>query len=795
MRNSIITKLLVVLSLILIGTTAVSLYFADKNVRNIVEDTQVQLLKERVDTLLRMLAEQSKKLAMTAHPEAYLEDFQRTALNMIRTSYYTNDSVVSRSYPLIITKDRKTILLPQMENGQDLHNAETLIRDSLQYGSGAPHIVIKNRDTMGVFVCFAPWAWQLGYIVPVKVMYDASNRLQSILIWTLLFGTGAALLAISFAVYRLVKPLRNLRKAADALALENYSLPFSKDFVNKDEIGSLARSLERMRLVIEERIAELKGTNIALQKEIQAREMADAARLSQELDYQEIFNATSEAIIIFDTEEREILHVNDTMLELFDYTLDQVVGGKVDLVLQDSEAVAINQFNRNLERAIAGERQVFEWSIKKQNGSDMLWTEVSLRSSTLGGRQCVLAVFRDVSERKSAERAKMKMEEQLRHMQQMESVGTLAGGIAHDFNNILTPLLGYAEILIMHLEQGSEQQKEAKAIYAAGLRARDLVKQILTISRKGELTLRSLFVQDEITEAYNLIKASVSKNIAIICDIAKDCAPVMAEPGQIHQIIMNLSTNGYHAMQENGGVLTISLKKMVITDSWLVNSVTLEPGSYVLISVRDTGCGIADEIKNKIFDPYYTTKVAGEGTGLGLSIVHNIVKSIHGALSVESEPGKTVFSVYLPCITENIGSHAIARIDELKTGSESIMFVDDEKSVLDVGQALLERLGYKVSICHGSKSGLESFRVAPDVFDLIITDMTMPDMSGFEFALEIKKIRPTLPVILLTGYSDIINKDEAGKIGIFAILTKPINMSSISNTVRSALDTCCREES
>lgn len=787
MRNSILVRLLAALSFILIISTGVSLYCADKNVRQIVEEKQVQLFAEKIDTIVKMLEARSKRLELTSQPDAYREDFQQAALSMIRATYYTKDTLSLQSYPLIIDSDRKTILHPFLDNKEDLRSGEALIRDSLQKNNGGEHIVIENPEVMGVFSPFKPWGWQIGYLVPVKVMYDASNRLRSILFWTWFIGTLSALSVISFTVYRIVKPLSDLRKATDALASGDYSRPFNNVFNTKDEVGSLALSLDRMRIVIQERIAELKGTNIILQEEIQAREKADAARLSQEHDYQEIFNATSEAIVIFDTDDRLIVHANNTMLRMFGYTRRQLVGQEIGMIFRDYGQNRTDLLIHNIEKAIAGDHLVFEWRIKKQD-SAYLWTEISLRSATIGEKRCVLAVFRDVSERKLAEREKSRMEEQLRHVQQMEAIGTLAGGIAHDFNNLLTPLIGYAELLIMQLEPESEQQREAKAIHSAGLRARDLVKQILTISRKGDMTLRPVMVQEEVAEAYSLVHAALPKNITIICEIDESCEPVLADPGQIHQMIMNLSTNGYHAMKETGGVLSISLEKMVISDSHLVGNFNLEPGCYVKLVVSDTGVGITGEIKKKIFDPYYTTKIAGEGTGLGLSIVNGIVKSINGHITVESEHGKTVFTVYLPCIREHMEFPALMRMDELQKGDEAIMLVDDEESVLDVSRAILEGLGYNVCSCNGSISAIESFRATPDSFDLIVTDMTMPGLSGFELSLEIKKIRSDIPIILLTGYSDIINKDEAKRLGIYAILTKPIHMSNFSSTVRNALD-------
>jgi len=786
MRNSILTRLIVSLSFILLTAFGGSLYFADKSVREIVEQNQRHLFKEKIDSLVRMLENRAIRLEKTAQPEAYREDFQKAALQIISGTYFSKDNLLLQSYPIIVDGDSKIILHPFIENKESFHKAETFLNSASRLTSEGGYTIIQGKDIWGIFLPFPTWQWQVGYIVKNEEMYKESNRLYSVIFWIMLIGTCTALTLIFFIVYRIIKPLRDLRQVADSLASGDYSRSFSNVFNKNDEVGSLSGSLERMRTVIQERIAELKGINVTLLEEVEARKEADAARLRREEDYQEIFNATSEAIIIFDAENSTILHVNDTMLDMFGYAKEEVVGREIDIVLSEDSVPITGQLRQNLEKTIHGEHCVFEWRISRQDEVN-LWVEISLRSSTIGGKHCILAVLRDVGERKLAERDRAKMEEQLRHVQKMEAIGTLAGGIAHDFNNILTPLVGYSEMLMMQLEQESEQQKSAKAIYSASLRARDLVQHILAISRKGDMTLRPVVVQKEVEEAHSLVTASLPKHILIDCDIDQQCDPVMAEPGQVHQIVMNLSMNAYYAMKDNGGNLSIYLQKMVVSKSNSGDDISLKPGDYVKLIVSDTGCGITPEMKKNIFDPYFTTKDIGEGTGLGLSIVHSIIKSIRGHITLESEQGKTVFSVYLPCVRKLMSEQTTPHLEEMQTGNETIMLVDDESYILDLERAILESLGYRVLDFCSSNIALESFQAAPESFDLVVTDMTMPGMSGFNLTRVLKEIRPDIPVVLISGYSDIIDKDEARKIGIYAILTKPIDMVIFSKTLRDAL--------
>ncbi len=393
----------------------------------------------------------------------------------------------------------------------------------------------------------------------------------------------------------------------------------------------------------------------------------------------------------------------------------------------------------------------------------------------------------DITDRKKAEAEKERLTNQLRHTQKIEAIGTLAGGIAHDFNNILSPLLGYAELLRADIPQDSPIQKYINGILNATNRSRDLVRQILAFSRQSQQEVVPMKVQPVIREALKLLRSSLPTTIDIQQNIDNACGVVNVDPTKIHQIMMNLATNAYHAMEETGGTLDISLKQVHL-DSNAASFTALPPGEYARLVVSDTGMGIEQNVLAKVFDPYFTTKDTGKGTGLGLSIVEGIVKGSNGDIRIFSAPGQgTEIHVYLPILEREMDHPNAGHTEPIQGGTEKILLVDDEEAIINIEKQILERLGYHVTISRKSTDALERFKTRPEDFDLVISDMTMPKMTGIRLTREIKKIRPEIPVILCTGYSTQIDKDKSKVIGIQELLTKPVGIREMAEAIRKAL--------
>jgi DNA-binding response OmpR family regulator len=395
----------------------------------------------------------------------------------------------------------------------------------------------------------------------------------------------------------------------------------------------------------------------------------------------------------------------------------------------------------------------------------------------------------ELAERKKAEKAKAEMEKQLRQAYKMESIGTLASGIAHDFNNILFPIIGYAEMLRLEEFEDQSIQNGLNSIYVGALRARELIDQILSFSRQTEQELKLMKVDPIIKETMRFIRSSIPSTVTIKQNIQNGRGLINANPTQIHQIIMNLATNAYHAMEDDGGTLTITLGEMSLNEDE-VPVPTMKTGLYTCLTVSDTGVGMDRYLIEKIFDPFFTTKKEGKGTGMGLSIVHGIVNSLNGDIRVDSEPGTgTTFYVYLPTVEAENKQALEEKKQDIQKGSEHILFVDDEQQILGMQKQMLEGMGYKVTPCISSLEAIETFRQNPSLFDLVITDWMLPELSGDKLAVELTSLRPDIPILLITGFDQNISDKMATNANIKGFLAKPILMTELSKKIREVLDT------
>ncbi|MCE5265346.1 MAG: PAS domain S-box protein [Deltaproteobacteria bacterium] len=385
--------------------------------------------------------------------------------------------------------------------------------------------------------------------------------------------------------------------------------------------------------------------------------------------------------------------------------------------------------------------------------------------------------------------ARKLLEYRLRQAQKMEAIGTLAGGIAHDFNNILGAIIGYTELSLREPGENNRLHRYLEQIYQAAKRAGDLVKQILTFSRQTEETLQPLRISPIIAEALKLLRASLPATVEVRHHIQADPDTILASPTQIHQIVMNLCTNAAHAMRDKKGVLSIGLAPVDIPPGDILTAHGLQPGRHIRLSICDTGHGIDPGILEKIFDPFFTTKKPGEGTGMGLSVVHGIVQSCHGAITVRSEVGKGAeFQIYFPLLIDTAGEEGEAAPSPIARGKERILFVDDEEQLVNLGKVMLTSLGYQVVGQTDSAEALRLFRAQPDRFDLVITDLTMPNLTGVELAQELLSIRPDLPVILCSGFSETVTPQTARSLGIREFVMKPVALDTLAKTVRRTLD-------
>lgn len=397
-------------------------------------------------------------------------------------------------------------------------------------------------------------------------------------------------------------------------------------------------------------------------------------------------------------------------------------------------------------------------------------------------------LLNEIESRKRAEAEKSHLESCLKQAQKMEAVGTLAGGIAHDFNNILSIILGYSTMAREDSPDGSSVAKDLDKVLEAGNRAKDLVRQILAFSRHTDTEYFPLQLASFVKESAKMLRQILPATIQINEDIDTGVGLILADPTQIHQIIMNLGTNAFHAMEEAGGILGISLKEAKLSSDDLSHEPSVKPGTFVQLSISDSGQGISPEVKDRIFDPYFTTKGVGKGTGMGLSIVHGIVRNCGGFVSVDSKWGHgATFHVFWPVMQNEVTIEEKVSA-QISGGKERILFVDDEEVLAEMGKTMLERLGYQVTIKNTGLEALETFQSEPGRFDLVITDQTMPGMTGADLAQRMIRSNPDIPIILCTGYSTIMSEEKAKTVGIMEFALKPLVEKDITQLIRKVLD-------
>jgi len=546
-------------------------------------------------------------------------------------------------------------------------------------------------------------------------------------------------------------------------------------------LSLLVRALERQLLQEQQMTMKLATTNEQLEQDQEKRRHAEKTLRESEAKLQAIFDTVGTGILIIDKDTQIIIEANPIAIEMTGLRKEGVIGQICHLLVCPAQVgkCPVKDLGQNIDHS---ERKLIcaDGYIK-----DIIKTVCPI---TVEGRACYIESFIDISKQKQAEEEKQSLESRLNQAQKMESIGTLAGGIAHDFNNILSPIVGYTEMLLEDVPEDSPFKDSLNPIYTSALRAQSLVKQILTFSRQGSGELMLMKMQPVVKEALKLIRSTIPTTIEIIQDINPDCGVIKADPTQIHQIVMNLATNAYHAMEETGGELKVSLKQVELGEYDIITP-NMTPGVYACLTIADTGVGMDKNLTDKIFDPFFTTKALGKGTGMGLSVVHGIVTAMGGTIHVYSEPGKgTEFHVYLPVEKSFSETQATQATIPIRGGTEHILFVDDEEVILQMETLMLERLGYQVTSRTSSLEALEAFRQNPDRFDMVITDMAMPNMPGNKLSIELTKIRPDIPVLLCTGFSETMSEEKATSMGIKGFLLKPIIMKDLAQKMREVLD-------
>jgi len=485
-------------------------------------------------------------------------------------------------------------------------------------------------------------------------------------------------------------------------------------------------------------------------------------------------------IIVKEADELRFVRINRAAETLLGFSREDLLGkNSYDLLPRDQADLYAASDREVIDGKVLVD--IIEETIRNRTGDPrIIHTKKIPIFDETGKPLHLLTISEDITELK-------KLQARLNQAQKMESLGAMSGGIAHDFNNILQPMLGYCEILKEDLPADSPQQQFVEGIYTSGLRAKDLINQILTFSRQADRQKIPIQLKLILKEGVKLARTIIPSNIEIRLEM-NECPAVMADPTQLHQIIMNLLINAYHAMEGTGGEISIRLNETELGE-YDLKGTPLQPGGYARLSVSDTGCGMPQAVLNRIFEPYFTTKPQGKGTGLGLAVVYGIIREHGGHITVYSEVGKgSTFNVFLPLSQTTSETLPAEQKEPHPLGDERILLVDDESTIAQIEQLLLERIGYHVTAVRNGAEALAIFRASPDSFDLVISDLSMPGMSGDQLARELIAIRPEIPIIICTGFSERIDPDEAKALGIKEFLMKPVPISELSRKVRKALN-------
>jgi PAS domain S-box-containing protein len=535
-------------------------------------------------------------------------------------------------------------------------------------------------------------------------------------------------------------------------------------------------------------------TGIAAQTAVSLTNIDSFQKVQESEDrFRKVFEYSAGGIILIYPDGR-LLKFNSFFSEMLGYSKEELLSKPYSEIIHAKD---LGQNLVSLKRLINGEINAdsFETRYLHKNGNDVwAFVSISMLRDKSGNPSYFISLVQDLSAKKEAQKENQILEAQLQQSQKMEAIGTLAGGIAHDFNNILSAISGYTELSMMNAYEDEELNTYLKNIYDASQRAAELVKQILMISRRGKSEMKPLMISSVTKEAIKLLRATLPPNIEITQNISNEAGSVLADPNQIHQVVMNLCTNAYHAILEKGsGSLHVDLsfeenlpKDLKFPDDKQSNK--SKPTSCMKLSISDTGCGMNPDTVKRIFEPYFTTKEKGKGTGLGLSVVHGIIKNHGGVINVRSVPGEgTRFDIFL-AKTDQKETQAIQTAKEMPTGSERVLIIDDELDITKICETMLTRLGYTVTCKNEPIDALEEFRANPDLYDLVITDMAMPKMMGNELAEEMLRIRSDIPIIYSTGYNELINNKPNAKPSFNNYLKKPIYFEKLADIVRHTID-------
>ncbi|MBU0480579.1 MAG: PAS domain S-box protein [Proteobacteria bacterium] len=668
-------------------------------------------------------------------------------------------TVIDNHGAIIIHPDPEIVARQVMLSNIDL------VAQALSGRERADRFTLNDIKSIGATRIIPTAGWVVLVSQPLKEAYQPVYRTL------LLLGAGilvSVIMAFLFSMYKarqLSRPLAELTRHTTTIAGGDYK--FFLPSTEYEEVRELSFSISQMASAINFR---------------------EQLLIESEQKFREVITATDNLITRVDRNGK-FTFVNPAAQKLYGLSLEDLLGRSAFEYIHPDDRnrtrMAFEKWKRERRKSVAYEN--------RQIGKDgeihhLLWT-INIHYDQNGMMTEASSIGNDISSRFEAEEQKRQFEEHILHAQKMEAIGTLAGGIAHDFNNILTAIIGYTELTLFTSKPSPEICSNLDEILKAAHRAKELVKQILAFSRKDESVKKPINMVPLVRESLKMLRASIPTTIEIREEIHQDCGLVLADPTKIHQLIMNLCTNAYQAMRETGGILTVSLSRVDASEIRNEQGHSLRTQDHLKLTVSDTGSGIDPTIRDKIFEPFFTTKPQGEGTGMGLSVVHGIVLSHEGHTEVESSPGSgATFTILLPVLAGEDCSPEQTASPSYHPGSGHVVVVDDEKAITDFVRRSLTSMGYTVTAFNKPEEALAFLRDDKNPADILLTDMTMPNLNGAELAGKTAGCRPNLPIIMFTGFSDLIDEAKAGGYGIGKFITKPFDIHQITEAIKELLN-------
>ncbi len=701
---------------------------------------------------------------------------EESYLESIKNSLWVSDT------ELLQTQLKGMMKLSDMQYIDVTHNDEILAKAGILKDT---KVIMKKFDLPYIYRDKTIPLGTLRVIYTLENIYDrlAKDALGIIIFQSIIIFLVSGFIFLIFYLL-VVRYLYALVDYTRSLKVDTLRTPFilkqSRIQWGKDELDALANTINEMRINLNDSYSQLK-------EEIVDRKQTQEALRESEAHLLALIDSLPDLVWLKDS-NGIYLGCNSKFERFFGAKKDDIIG-KTDYDFVDEKLADF--FRKNDEIAMAaGKPSINEEKITYADDGHTEFLETikcpmyNYKGKLIG----ILGVGRDITERKKEEEEKAKLKTELQHAQKMESIGILAGGIAHDFNNIMAIILGNTELALEDVPKSNPAYSNLEEIKTASRRAKNIVRQLLSYSRVVEQEMQSIKIGPVIKDGLKFLRSTIPSTIDIEQNIQLTDETILADPTQINQILMNLCINASQAMEQTGGDLNVAVEKLVLDNNSARNYPGLKSGDHVRIIISDTGPGIDPEIIDQIFDPYFTTKEIGKGSGMGLAVVHGIVKSHSGAIAVESSPGKgTKFITLFPLTTKKPMVETKTGKD-IPGGNETILFVDDEKSIVKMLQRMFERLGYKVQTATTPEEALERFRSNPDHFDLVITDMTMPQMTGVKLSEKLMDIRKDIPIIVCTGHSALVDEEKAKELGLAAYIIKPIDMQETAQIIRKILD-------